>query len=130
MQRFAGREEAGRLLADRLAAMGLMQPLVFALPRGGVPVAVELAAKLNGPLDLVLVRKIGAAGNPEVALGAIVEGVNAQVVINDDVMRRPKWHSLPTSEMLEFDYLSPPKSLSAGAVPSGYQCQEPNVVPK
>ncbi len=64
MQRFVGREEAGRLLADRLAAMGLMQPLVFALPRGGVPVAVELAARLNAPLDLVLMRKIEAPGTP------------------------------------------------------------------
>ncbi len=67
--------------------MGLDQPLIYALPRGGVPVATEVARELNAPLDLVLVRKIGAPGNPEVALGAIVEGANAQVVINEDVKR-------------------------------------------
>ncbi len=84
---FTDRKEAGRKLAERLAAMDLRQPLVFALPRGGVPVGVEVAQKLKAPLDVVLVRKIGAPGNPEVALGAIVEGDEAQVVINEDIRR-------------------------------------------
>ena len=83
--RFLDRREAGQRLAQRLAAMDLHQPLVFALPRGGVPVGVEVAQKLNAGLDVVLVRKIGAPGNPEVALGAIVEGNEAQVVINEDI---------------------------------------------
>ena len=67
--------------------MGLDQPIIYALPRGGVPVAVEVARLLNAPLDLILVRKIGAPGNPEVALGAIVEGPNAHMIINEDVKR-------------------------------------------
>ncbi|MEB8386715.1 erythromycin esterase family protein [Rhodobacteraceae bacterium KMM 6894] len=85
--KFSDRAQAGAQLADRLLAMDLDQPQIYALPRGGVPVAVEVADRLNAPLDLVLVRKIGAPGNPEVALGAIVEGTNAQVVINEDVKR-------------------------------------------
>ena len=84
---FTDRKEAGQQLAERLAAMDLHQPLVFALPRGGVPVGLEVAQKLKAPLDVVLVRKIGAPANPEVALGAIVEGDEAQVVINEDIRR-------------------------------------------
>ncbi|WP_245910728.1 erythromycin esterase family protein [Pelagimonas varians] len=82
------RKDAGQKLAEQLAAMGLHQPLVFALPRGGVPVGVEVAQTLAAPLDVVLVRKIGAPGNAEVALGAIVEGDEVQVVINEDIRRR------------------------------------------
>ncbi|MBJ3763718.1 erythromycin esterase family protein [Maribius pontilimi] len=84
---FKDRAEAGRDLARRLAEMDLDRPQIYALPRGGVPVAAEVARELGAPLDVLLVRKIGAPGNPEVALGAIVEGVDAQVVINEDVMR-------------------------------------------
>lgn len=84
--KFADRTEAGKKLAERLSAKGLDHPLIYALPRGGVPVAVEVARELKAPLDLMLVRKIGAPGNPEVALGAIVEGANAQVVINEDIL--------------------------------------------
>ncbi|WP_390913777.1 erythromycin esterase family protein [Pseudosulfitobacter sp. SM2401] len=82
---FAGRADAGRQLADALAGLELDRPLIYALPRGGVPVAVEVAKKLNAPLDLLLVRKIGAPNNPEVALGAIVEGATREIVINKDV---------------------------------------------
>lgn len=85
--RFADRTAAGQKLAEQLAAKRLDHPLIYALPRGGVPVAVEVARALNAPLDLMLVRKIGAPGNPEVALGAIVEGANAQVVINKDIVQ-------------------------------------------
>jgi len=67
--------------------MALDRPVVYALPRGGVPVAVEIARALRAPLDLVLVRKIGAPGAPEVALGAVVEGENPQTVINEEVRR-------------------------------------------
>lgn len=86
-QRFAGREDAGRKLGEVLVQMKLDRPLVYALPRGGVPVAVEVARMLGAPLDLLLVRKIGAPGQPEVALGALVEGANSEVVINEDVRR-------------------------------------------
>jgi erythromycin esterase-like protein/predicted phosphoribosyltransferase len=84
---FVDRADAGRQLATRLAAMALDRPVVYALPRGGVPVGVEIARALHAPLDLVLVRKIGAPGAPEVALGAVVEGEPAQIVINEDVRR-------------------------------------------
>lgn len=83
--RFTDRSEAGRLLAARLVAMKLVRPVVYALPRGGVPVGLEVARALNAPLDLVLVRKIGAPGEPELALGAVVDGDDPQTVINQDV---------------------------------------------
>lgn len=85
--RFADRTEAGKLLAERLAELHLIDPVVYALPRGGVPVAAEIAAVLDAPLDLILVRKIGAPHNPELAVGAIVEGDPPDVVINEDVWR-------------------------------------------
>ena len=84
---FIDRTDAGRKLAKALTALGLDRPVIFALPRGGVPVGVEVAKALNAPLDLLLVRKVGAPHNPEVALGAIVEGANREVVINEDVKR-------------------------------------------
>ena len=71
---FSNRSEAGRLLARRVQAMGLADPVVLALPRGGVPVAVEVARALGAPLDLLLVRKIGAPQQPELAVGAVGEG--------------------------------------------------------
>ena len=82
---FEDRSDAGRQLAERLAALKLQDPVVYALPRGGVPVAVEVAKRLQAPLDLVLVRKIGAPGYPEVAMGAVVDGEDAQTIINEDV---------------------------------------------
>ena len=85
---FTDRADAGRQLAARLVPMSLDRPVVYALPRGGVPVAAEVARALGAPLDLILVRKIGAPGAPEVALGAIVDGAHPQTVINEDVLRR------------------------------------------
>lgn len=82
---FADRTEAGKALADRLAEMDLADPVVFALPRGGVPVALPVAARLGAPLDLLLVRKLGAPGQPELAVGAVVEG--AEPVTNAAVLR-------------------------------------------
>lgn len=84
---FFDRADAGRQLAKALAALGLDRPVIFALPQGGVPVGVEVAKALNAPLDLLLLRKIGAPQTPEVALGAIVEGANREVVINENVKR-------------------------------------------
>jgi putative phosphoribosyl transferase len=72
---FRDRVQAGRLLAENLRAeSGLTQPLVLALPRGGVPVAFEAAHVLRGDLDIFLVRKIGVPGQEELALGAIASG--------------------------------------------------------
>ena len=82
---FLDRADAGRRLAARLQAFGFDQPAVYALPRGGVPVAVEIAKALKAPLDLILVRKIGAPGQPELALAAVVDGEGAQTVINENV---------------------------------------------
>jgi predicted phosphoribosyltransferase len=60
--------------------------VVLALPRGGVPVAAEIAAALDAPLDLILVRKIGVPTQPELAMGAVVDGTDPHVVRNDDVI--------------------------------------------
>jgi putative phosphoribosyl transferase len=80
--RFRDRTEAGQLLAQRLASRAFLRPVVLALPRGGVPVAVEVARALSAPLDLLLVRKIGHPLQPELALGAIVDGDHPEMVIN------------------------------------------------
>jgi len=82
---FADRQEAGRLLADELADMHLVDPVVLALPRGGVPVACEVARRLNAPLDLLLARKIGVPNEPEVALAAVVEGAPPQVILDEQL---------------------------------------------
>ncbi|MDX8031439.1 phosphoribosyltransferase family protein [Lentzea sp. BCCO 10_0856] len=71
MKRFANRQEAGRALAARLATQPWHDPLVLGLPRGGVPVAKEVAAQLNAELDVVVARKIGAPGHPEYGVGAV-----------------------------------------------------------
>ena len=71
---FADRREAGRLLAERLTVSATTKPVVVALPRGGVPVGFEVARALAAPLDVLVVRKLGAPGNPELGVGAIAEG--------------------------------------------------------
>jgi putative phosphoribosyl transferase len=71
---FTDRIEAGRLLAERIAAMRLTDPLVLALPRGGVPVAREIANRLGAPFEVLVTRKIGSPGQPELGVGAIAEG--------------------------------------------------------
>lgn len=68
---FADRQEAGRRLADRLAAQEWVTPVVLGLPRGGVPVAAEVAAALGAPLGVEVARKIGAPGHPEFGIGAV-----------------------------------------------------------
>lgn len=84
---FADRAEAGRELARRLAVKAPGDVVVYALPRGGVPVALEVARALKAPLDLLLVRKIGAPGQPELALAALVDGEPPQMVVNEDIRR-------------------------------------------
>jgi putative phosphoribosyl transferase len=71
---FADRAEAGRVLAGRLAELELPDPVVLALPRGGVPVAVEVAERLSAALDVLVTRKIGYPFQPELGVGAIAEG--------------------------------------------------------
>ena len=83
---FADRRAAGRTLAKRLVQLGLRDPVVLAMPRGGVPVAVEIARALGAPLDLVFVRKIGVPFQPELAVAAVVDGGEPLIIINDDIM--------------------------------------------
>jgi hypothetical protein len=83
---FRDRAEAGRVLAEKLADYaGLEDVIVLALPRGGVPVAYEVARALGAPLDVFLVRKLGAPGHEELAMGAIASG--GVVVMNDEVVK-------------------------------------------
>lgn len=105
---FSDRAEAGRLLAERLAGREYEKPVVLALPRGGVPVAAEVARALDAPLDLVLVRKIGVPWQPELALAAVVDGPSPEVVINDDVWRaagvsEEQFEKLKARELREID---------------------------
>lgn len=83
---FRDRTEAGRLLAAEVAALAPHDPIVLALPRGGVPVAFEVAKALDARLDLVIVRKVGAPGNPELAVAAIVDGDPPDVVLNHEIV--------------------------------------------
>lgn len=84
--RFANRRQAGRVLAGRLGAYAARSDvLVLGLPRGGMPVAREVAAALGAPLDVFVVRKLGVPSQPELAIGAIASG--GIRVLNDDVVR-------------------------------------------
>lgn len=84
---FKDRSDAGRKLARALAGYAEQQPIILALPRGGVPVAAEIAAALHAPLDLILVRKVGVPFQPELAMGAVVDGGAPLIVRNEDVLR-------------------------------------------
>ena len=87
MTRFIDRRAAGRSLANRLGHLRDAHPVVLALPRGGVPVAFEIARALDAPLDLLFVRKLGAPGYEELGIGAVVDGADPQVVLNENVVR-------------------------------------------
>lgn len=85
MHQFKDRREAGRILAQDLSAYaGRSDLIVFALPRGGVPVAYEVALALNAPLDIFIVRKLGLPGREELAIGAIASG--GIRVLNEDII--------------------------------------------
>lgn len=86
MMAFDDRSDAGRRLAKALAKYKGRGAVVLALPRGGVPVAAEIAAALGAPLDLILVRKIGVPTQPELAMGAVVDGAAPIVVRNEEVI--------------------------------------------
>ncbi|MDX1606031.1 MAG: phosphoribosyltransferase [Candidatus Competibacterales bacterium] len=105
---FEDRIEAGRLLAERLIDRHYVNPVVLALPRGGVPVAAEVAWVLGAPLDLVLVRKIGLPYQPELALAAVVDGPEPQVVFNEDIRRYAgvsdaQFERLKAAELVELE---------------------------
>ncbi len=81
---FADRHDAGRRLAKRLLPLRAQRPVILALPRGGVPVAHEIAVRLGAPLNVLAVRKLGAPQNPEYGLGAVAE--DGTVVINREAV--------------------------------------------
>ncbi len=82
---FLDRRDAGRRLAPLVASLADEQPVVVGLPRGGVPVAREVADALGAPLDALTVRKLGAPWNPELAIGAVAE--DETVVLNEALLR-------------------------------------------
>lgn len=93
---FRDRADAGRRLAERLSAYRYGNPIVLALPRGGVPVGYEIARALDAPLDVFVARKLGAPGQPELGIGAVAQGgtriLNQRLVehlgISDDYLER------------------------------------------
>ena len=82
---FADRDEAGRRLGERVRELGLTDPVVLGLPRGGVPVAVRVAEALDAPMDVLVVRKVGVARHPELAMGAV--GEEGARVVHEPVVR-------------------------------------------
>ncbi|GAB4522443.1 MAG: hypothetical protein Tsb0019_24230 [Roseibium sp.] len=84
---FEDRIEAGRKLAAALDAYRGEDVVVLALPRGGVPLAFEVARALGAPMDLLLVRKLGVPAHPELAMGAVMDGSPPVVIRNEDVVR-------------------------------------------
>jgi predicted phosphoribosyltransferase len=82
---FRNRQDAGRQLGETLAARRLARPVILGLPRGGVVVAAEVARALGGELDVVLVKKLRAPGNPELAVGAVAE--DGRYVVNNVPVR-------------------------------------------
>lgn len=87
MRPYADRRAAGRVLADLLLGTGMTDPIVLALPRGGVPVAAEVAGALRAPLDVIVVRKIGVPGQREVAMGAVATVAGTiETVSNEDLL--------------------------------------------
>ena len=82
---FKNRTDAGEKLAGALQLLKQEDVVVVALPRGGVPVAFEVAKALEAPLDVILIRKIGAPGQPELAVGAVSDGEWVEMVINADL---------------------------------------------
>lgn len=83
---FESRDDAGAALAEAVAALGLINPIVYALPRGGAPIGVKVADALGAPLDLILVRKLGVPGHAELAFGATVDGASPLTVLNANIV--------------------------------------------
>ncbi len=85
---FENRQQAGEKLANALQPYAEGSPIVYALPRGGLPVAAVVADALGAPLDLILVRKIGAPGRQELAIGALVDGAEPTFILHEDIIAR------------------------------------------
>ena len=84
---FANRHDAGEQLGEAVRALDLADPVVLALPRGGVLIGFDVAKALAAPLDILLVRKIGAPGHEEYGIGAMVDGASPQIVIDEAAAR-------------------------------------------
>lgn len=84
---FLNRTEAGKALAKELAQKEYEDPVILALPRGGVPVGIEVVRTLRAPMDLVMVRKIGVPSQPELAAAAVVNGDHPQIVVNENIAK-------------------------------------------
>lgn len=94
---FENRRDAGRKLGRALKDKDFDNPLILALPRGGVPVAHEVANALGAQLDLLFVKKIGAPGWPEYGIGAVVDGARPQIVLTEEIVRQIR----PSPEYIE-----------------------------
>jgi putative phosphoribosyl transferase len=104
--RFRDRRDAGRRLAAELASRQFRDPIVLALPRGGVPVGWEVATGLHAPLDVLVSRKVGAPGHPEVGVGAVVEGTRELVLCDPGAalgLDDAQLHRLASSERREVE---------------------------
>jgi predicted phosphoribosyltransferase len=116
---FADRRDAGLKLARALEGYRDERPVVLALPRGGVPVAFEVAKALHAPLDVVLVRKIGAPGHPELGLGALVDGARPHLVVNRELAEQfalpPDW--IEREAAVELQEIERRRGLYRGDVP-------------
>jgi len=84
--RFIDRRDAGQHLAAELQGRSFSDPIVLALPRGGVPVGYEVAQALHAPLEILLVRKLGAPGHEEFGIGAVVDGAHPQLVLHTEAI--------------------------------------------
>ena len=117
---FVDRQQAGQALAQRLSAMSLPAPVVvLALPRGGVPVAAQVAKALGAPLDLILVRKIGAPWEHELAVAAVVDDGQPEIVVDEQTRaygQRCRWRVPPQSSSMTASPPGPP------CVPRSGQC--------
>jgi predicted phosphoribosyltransferase len=103
---FADRADAGRQLASKLAQFGGPDTVVLGLPRGGVPVAFEVAAALHAPLDVFLVRKLGVPGHEELAMGAIASGggrVINRTVVEELAIPRAVFEDVAAHEQVELE---------------------------
>lgn len=84
---FQNRREAGRLLGQKLLRFKDEHPVILGVPRGGVEVAFEVAKALEAPLDIMVARKLGAPDQPELAIGAVVDGDHPMAILNQDVIQ-------------------------------------------
>ncbi len=83
---YENRSDAGKKLARELAGYEGQNPVILALPRGGLAVAAEIARAFDAPLDLILVRKLGLPIHPELAMGAVIDGTEPYAVRNEDIL--------------------------------------------